>query len=256
MDDADLRRSFDRPALERAVPAQPRKGPDGAVGGVRSADPDRLRRRPRAGARRGRQGRRADRPQGRHARAHGRHPARSHEHLDDDQRDRGVAAGALHRRRRGERDRGGRAGGDDPERHHQGVPLARDLRVPARPVDAADRRHRRLHGRARPALEPGQRLLVPPAGGGRDAGAGDRLLDVDRDRGARRGPRAGAGRTAWERCSAASASSSTPACGSSRSTRSCARWRSCGTSSAGSATAWPTSATAASATACRSTRWG
>ncbi len=60
----------------------------------------------------------------------------------------------------------------------------------------------------------------------------------------------------WERCSAASASSSTPACGSSRSTRSCARWRSCGTSSAGSATAWPRSATAASATACRSTRWG
>ena len=92
---------------------------------------------------------------------------------------------------------------------------------------------------------------------GRDAGAGDRLLDVDRDRGARRGPRAG-GRAdrSWERCSAASASSSTPACGSSRSTRSCARWRSCGTSSAASATACPTSATAASATACRSTRSG
>ena len=59
--------------------------------------------------------------------------------------------------------------GDDPERHHQGVPLARDLRVPARAVDAADRRHGRLHGRARPDVEPGQHLLVPPAGGGRDA---------------------------------------------------------------------------------------
>ena len=256
MDDADLRRSFDRPALERAVPAQPRKGPDGAVGGVRSADPDRLRRRPRAGARRGRQGRRADRPQGRHARAHGRHPARSHEHLDDDQRDRRVAAGALHRRRRGERDPGGRAGGDDPERHHQGVPLARDLRVPARPVDAADRRHRRLHGRARPALEPGQRLLVPPAGGGRDAGAGDRLLDGDRDRGARRGPRARAAgphgrgvrphqllrqRRRAVRRGAREAARDGGAVGRAR-PRALRRGA--------------TSATAASATACRSTRWG
>ena len=42
-------------------------------------------------------------------------------------------------------------------------------------VAAADRRHRRLHGRARAALEPDQHLLLPPAGGRRDAGAGDRL---------------------------------------------------------------------------------
>ena len=69
--------------------------------------------------------------------------------------------------------------GHDPERHHQGVPLARDVRVPARAVDAADRRHGRLHGRARAELEPGQHLLVPPAGGRRDAGAGDRVLDGD-----------------------------------------------------------------------------
>ena len=54
------------------------------------------------------------------------------EHLDDDQRDGGVAAGALHRRRRGGRHRAGGAPGHDPERHHQGVPLARHLRVPAR----------------------------------------------------------------------------------------------------------------------------
>ena len=67
------------------------------------------------------------------------------------------------------------APGHDAERHHQGVPLARNLRVPARPQPAADRRHRRLHGRARAALEPGQHLLLPPAGGGRDARAGDRL---------------------------------------------------------------------------------
>ena len=148
------------------------------------------------------------------------------------------------------------APGHDAERHHQGVPVARDLRVPARAVAAADRRHGRLHGRARPEVEPGQRLLLPPAGGGRDAGAGDRVRDGHRDRRPRRRARAGAARSAWARSSGASASSSTPACGSSRSTRSCARWRCCGTSSAASATASRTSATAASATACRSTRSG
>ena len=127
--------------------------------------------------------------------------------------------------------------GHDAERHHQGVPLARDLRVPARAVHAADRRHRRLHGRARAALEPGQRLLLPPAGGGRDARAGDRLRDGHRDRGARRGPPARRRRSGWARSSPGSRSSSTPASASSRSTRSCARWRRCGRSSAASATA-------------------
>src|SRR3954464_6430542 len=80
--------------------------------------------------------------------------------------------------------------GHQPERHHQGVPQPRDLRLPARAEPAADRGHGRLHGRARPEVEPDQHLLLPPAGGGGDAGAGDRLRDVDRDRGARRGPRA------------------------------------------------------------------
>ena len=187
LDDADVRGALDGRALERAVPPQPREGADGAVGRLRPADPDGLRRRPRARARRGRQGRRAGRPQGRHAGAARGHPARPHEHVDDDQRDGGVAARALHRRRGGGRRRRRRAPGHDAERHHQGVPLARDLRLPARAVPAADRRHRRLHGRARPALEPGQHLLLPPAGGGRDAGAGDRLRDGHGDRGARRG---------------------------------------------------------------------
>ena len=85
--------------------SQPRQGPDRAVDRLRPADADRLRRRPRARARRGRQGRRADRAQGRHGRAAGRHPARRDEHVDDDQRDGGLAAGALHRHRRGERRR-------------------------------------------------------------------------------------------------------------------------------------------------------
>ncbi len=90
--------------------------------------------------------------------------------------DQGVAARAAAR--------------DDPERHHQGVPGARHLRLPAGPLDAVDRRHDRLHGRARAQVEPDQHLLVSPAGGGRYAGPGDRLCDEQRDRGARRNPRA------------------------------------------------------------------
>ena len=58
-----------------------------------------------------------------------------------------------------------RAGRDDAERHHQGVPVARDLRVPARAVAAADHRHGRLHGRDDAAVEPDQHLQLPPAGG-------------------------------------------------------------------------------------------
>ena len=83
--------------------------------------------------------------------------------------------------------------GHDAERHHQGVPLAGDLRLPPRPLDAADRRHRRLHRQRDPELEPDQRLQLPPPGGRRDAGAGDRLRALHRDRGARRGqgPRPG-----------------------------------------------------------------
>ena len=59
-------------------------------------------------------------------------PRRADEHLDDDQRDRGLAARALRRRRRraGRRPRG--AAGHHPERRPEGVPVARHLRVPAR----------------------------------------------------------------------------------------------------------------------------
>ena len=74
-------------------------------------------------------------------------------------------------------------------------------------------------------MEPDQHLQLPPAGGGRDAGPGDRLRDVQRDRGARRGARARRRGRRWARSSAGSRSSSTPACASSRSTPSCARCR-------------------------------
>ena len=81
-----------------------------------------------------------------------------------------------------------RSPGHDPERHHQGVPLARHLRVPARALDAADRRHDRLHRRRGAEVEPDQHLQLPPAGGGGHAGAGDRLRALHRDRRARRAP--------------------------------------------------------------------
>ena len=78
-----------------------------------------------------------------------------------------------------------RAGRHDAERHHQGVPVARHLRLRAGPLAAADHRHGRLHGRRDPEVEPDQHLQLPPAGGRRDAGAGDRVRDVHRDRRAR-----------------------------------------------------------------------
>ena len=207
--DAHLRRAFRRPPLERALPAKPREGPDRALGRLRPADPDRLRPGRRARAGRGREGRRLDRPQGRHARALRRHPARRDEHLDDDQRDRGLAPRPLLRGRRGERGPALGPQGHDAERHHQGVPLARDLRVPARALDAPDRRHRRLLGQRDPELEPDQRLQLPPPGGGRDAGPGDRLRAVDRrsPSSTRSAPAARSPRTTSRRCSGASRSS-------------------------------------------------
>ena len=88
---------FHRGRVERALPQQPRQGPDRPFGRLRSADPDRLRQRPSARQRRGRQSRRADLASRRHAGAVRRHPARRDEHLDDDQRDGRLAARALHR---------------------------------------------------------------------------------------------------------------------------------------------------------------
>ena len=82
----------------------------------------------------------------------------------------------------------------DAERHHQGVPLAGDLRVPARALAAAHRGRDRLHRPRDPEVEPDQHLQLPPAGGGRDADAGAGLRAVHRDRGARPGQGVGTGR--------------------------------------------------------------
>ena len=188
MGDAHLRRALRRPALERALPPQPRQGPDRALGRLRPADPDRLRPRPRRS------------PAARSARSASRSPTRATctrcfdgiplDEMNTSMTINATAAWLLAlyvtvAEENGRRARG--AHGHDPERHHQGVPLARHLRLPARAVDAADRRHGRVHRQRDPELEPDQRLHLPPPGGRRDPGPGDRLRALDRDRGARRG---------------------------------------------------------------------
>ena len=122
------------------------------------------------------------------------HPARHDEHVDDDQRHRAVAVGALHRGRR----RAGRAApgapGHDPERHHQGISVARHLCVPARALAAPDQGRDPVHDQRGAEVESDERLLLPSAGGRRDAGAGALLRARDRDRGARHGAGLGRGR--------------------------------------------------------------
>ena len=121
---------------------------------------------------------------------------------------------------------------DDAERHHQGVPVAGDLRLPAGAVDAADHRHGRLHGDDDAEVEPDQHLQLPPAGGRGDAGAGDRLRAS-----APRSPcstrcatPARCRRSSSARSSRASPSSSTRASASSRRCARCAPSPSSGTS--------------------------
>ena len=118
-------------------------------------------------------------------------PLGRHEHLDDDQRHRGVAARPLHRLRRGHRGRPPPAAGHDAERHREGVPVARHLHLPPRAQSPADRRHDRLHGARGPQVEPDQRLQLPPARGGGHARAGGGLRPGDGHRRARRRARLG-----------------------------------------------------------------
>ena len=133
-------------------------------------------------------------PPRRHAHAARRHPAGPDEHVDDDQRHRDVAAGAVRGRGRGARaSRRPRSRGttqNDIIKEY----LSRGTYVfPPAPIAAADHRHDRLHGHRHPQVEPDQHLQLPPAGGRRDARAGDRLRDGHRDRRARRGARLGPG---------------------------------------------------------------
>ena len=66
----------------------------------------------------------------------------------------------------------------------------RHLRVPPCPVAEADRRRRGILLRRGAEVEPDERLLLPPAGGGRDARAGARVRARHRHGRARPGARA------------------------------------------------------------------
>ena len=207
---------------------------------------------------RGRQGRRADRLARRHGDAVRRHPARADEHLDDHQRHRALAAGALHRR--------GRASRVPTSAKLQGTVqndiikeyLSRGTYIfPPEPsmrliTDVIAYTYREMpkwnptnvcsyhlqEAGATPVQELAYALATAVAGAGR---------------GPRRRPGARGGLR--PRRSAGSASSSMPASASSPSCARCAPSSSCGTRSAASATASQERSTACSATACRSTRW-
>ncbi len=185
-----LRRPHQRPRLQRPLPRQPLARTDRPLDCLRPPHPVRLRLRPPARPARDRQGRRAHQHARRLRGPVRRHSDRADQHLDDHQRDRDVAPRPLRGARRAARGRPGAPPGHDAERHHQGVPGARHLHLPAPALDAADRRHVRLLPAPHPALEPVQHLLLPPAGGGGDARTGARLRARQCRGVARRHPRA------------------------------------------------------------------
>ena len=69
----------------------------------------------------------------------------------------------------------GRAGGDDPDRHPQGVHRAEGVVLPDRSGDAAGGRHDRVVRGAHAALAPDLDLRLPHPRGGIDRGAGARV---------------------------------------------------------------------------------
>ena len=118
---------------------------DRAVGGVRSADPDGPRLRPPAGARRGRAHRASRSPRSRTCTSCST-ASRSSE-VSTSMTINATAATLLALYIAVADERGiprGALSGHDPERHPQGVHRARDVHLPAAPVDAPHRRHLRL----------------------------------------------------------------------------------------------------------------
>ena len=194
MVDADLLGALHREGLERVVPHEPRQGSNGSVDRLRPPHTNRLRPRPCSRPRRGRQGRRSGRTSRTHAHTSRRHPAGTDEHLDDDQRDSCMAARAVRRERRGAGHTQHRTAWHHAERHREGIPVARHIHLPARPVEAPDRRHGRLVYEQCTEVEPDERVLVPPAGSGCHPRAGNRLFAGHRHRHSRCGPRQRPGR--------------------------------------------------------------
>ena len=170
-----LCRPFDGGGFQRALPEEPGQGTDRPLGRLRSADADRLRFRRSTRQGRSRQGGRACLPSRRYARAVRWHSAGVDEYVDDHQRHRGVADGALYRGRRRTRRAAREPHRHHPERHHQGISLARHLCVSAGALHAADQGRGDFHHLRIAEMESDEHLLLPSAGGGGDAGTGTRL---------------------------------------------------------------------------------
>ena len=175
LDDAPVRRLRHGRGDERALPLPARARADGPLDGLRHADADGLRLRPRALARRGR----SRRGRGRLARRHGdalrRDPAGRGLDLDDDQLAGGDRARVLHLRRRAAGRLARQAPRDDPDGHPQGVHRAEGVDLPARAVDAAGRRHDRVLRARDAALAPDLDLRVPHPRGRLERRAGARV---------------------------------------------------------------------------------
>ena len=140
-------------------------GQQGVSRRLRPRHPPRLRQRPRAGDRRRRQGRGGDRLGRGHEGPLRRHPARQGLGVDDDERGGDPGPRELHRRRRGAGGGAGRALGDDPERHPQGVHGPQHLHLPARAQHADRVGHHRLHGARDAEVQLDLDLRLPHAGG-------------------------------------------------------------------------------------------
>ncbi len=168
LDDPPVRRLLHRRGVQRVLPPQPQGRPEGAVGRLRPRHAPRLRLRPPAGEGRRRDGRGGDRLDLRRPHAVRRHPAGPDERLDDHERRGAAGHGALHRGGRGAGGEAGEAGGDDPERHPQGVHGPQHLHLPAPAEHADHQRHLRLHGAEDAALQLDLDLGLPHAGGRSD----------------------------------------------------------------------------------------
>ena len=193
VDDAPVRGFRVGRGDQRALPPAARARADGALGRVRPADAARPRLGRSAGARRGGPDGCRDRLARRHAAAVRRHPAGRGLDVDDDQRPRGRPPAALRAGRRGARRPAGAAARHGAERRAQGVRRARQLHLPAAPVDAPDGRPLPLLQRAPAALQHDLDLRLPHPRGRLERGAGARVHARQRHRlrrgGGRRRPR-------------------------------------------------------------------
>ncbi len=197
VDDAAVRRLRHGRRIERPVPLFARPRRQRIERGLRSADADGIRLRSSARRWGSGQGRRRDRLDRGHGGALRQDSARSRVDVDDDQFDRHHSAGALRVGRAAPGRGAGRAvgpGGNNPERHPEGVRRPRHVHLPAAPFPPHRHRHLRVL-RARAAqLEHDFDQRLPHPRGRFDGGAGSGVHLRARDRVRRGGDRRGVGR--------------------------------------------------------------